>query len=94
MDERIANIRNKLKIAILVVLAVATMFIVSSCGNRQVGIDTNQSFSRAWIKLGNNMVEMHIKAWRDFREGDEIQITAEDGTVYLTHYSNVVLMSK
>ena len=84
MDERIANIRNKLKIAILVVLAVATMFIVSSCGNRQVGIDTNQSFSRAWIKLGNNMVEMHIKAWRDFREGDEIQITAEDGTVYLT----------
>ena len=94
MDEQIVSIANKVKIVILVVLAIVTMFVVSSCGNRQVGIDTNQSFSRAWVKLGNNMVEMHIKAWRDFREGDEIQITAEDGTVYLTHYSNVVLMSK
>ena len=94
MDEQLVDLMNKVKFFILLVLVVGILFIATSCGNRQVGIDTNQSFTRAYIKLGNTVIETTVKAWRDFENGDEIQIVANDGTVYLTHYANVVMMSK
>lgn len=79
---------------ILVSFVFLVLFLLSACGNRQIGPDTNQSFNRAWIKLGDAWYEMTIKAWRDFDNGDEIQIITENGDVYLTHYSNMVLMHK
>ena len=79
---------------IFVILVVLLLAILSSCGNRQVGLDTNQSFNKAWIRLGDAWYEIQIKAWRDFDNGDEIQVVAEDGSIYLTHYSNMVLIYK
>lgn len=47
-------------------------------------IDTNYSYDRAIIQLANgDVVEVDIAKWRDY-EGEQIQITAKDGTVYLT----------
>ena len=82
------------KIVVLVLVLVAAVFILSSCGNRQVGIDTNQSFNKAYINIGTEWITVDVKGWRDFDNGDEIQVVAKDGTVYLTHYCNMVLMNK
>ena len=85
---------NMKKYIVLAVLLVVTTLLLCSCGNRQVGIDTAQSFKRALVKLNDKWEEFSVKAWRDFDKSDCVQFTAEDGTVYLTHYCNVVLISK
>ena len=77
---------------ILVVLVVLLLFILGSCDSRLVETEIHTTFSRAWIKLGNDWVEMAIKAWRIYSYG--IQITSQDGTIYMTDWKNVVLISK
>ena len=84
----------KSKYFILVIILIITLFIFSSCGNRQVGIDTVQTFKRAYIRLGETWTEVSVKGWRDFDNGDEIQIATIDGKVYLTHYCNVILVNE
>jgi len=84
---------NKKIIALIMLLSIAVL-ILSSCGNRQVGFDTAQSFNKAYIKLGDEWKEVTVKFWRDFDNGDEVQIVTTDGTVYLSHYSNMVLVSR
>lgn len=70
---------KKIIIALLVVAMLATM---AGC-NRDM-IDTNYTYDRAIIQLANgDVVEVDIAKWRDY-EGEQIQITAKDGTVYLT----------
>lgn len=63
-------------------------------GNRQV-FDTKYQFSWAIIELGNGeLIEGAVKSWNDYNESDTVQVIMEDGTVILTHYSNVLLCSK
>ena len=63
-------------------------------GNRQV-FDTKYRFNWAIIELGNGEVlEGKVKAWNDYDDSDAVQIVMEDGTVFLTHYSNVLLCSE
>ena len=77
-------------IAFLIVIALA----LASCsiGNRQVGLDTVQSFDRYKIVIGNDIIEGKIKSWRDFDDSDVVQVTDTNGTVYLTHYKNTLLV--
>ena len=82
-----------MKKIILVMMLIIAVVLLSSCGNRQVGIDPNQTFSKAYIRLGDEWKVVSVKAWRDFENGDEIQIITNDGTVYLSHYSNMVLVN-
>ncbi len=83
-----------MKKIILVILLVAILFTATACtvGNRQVGIDTAQSFNRFKIVFGGDVIDGNIKVWRDYDDSDVVQITASDGTVYLTHYMNVLMM--
>ena len=81
------------KIILIVLVLAVGLFVVSACGNRQVGFDTAQSFNKAYVKLGDEWQTVTVKAWRDFDNGDEVQIVASDGTIYLTHYSNMILVS-
>ena len=82
-----------MKKVIAILLMIILLVILSSCGNRQVGIDTNQTFTKAYIKLGNEWKIVSVKAWRDFKDGDEVQIVTDSGEVYLSHYSNIVLVN-
>lgn len=66
---------------LIIVLLCAGM--LSGC-NRTL-IDTTFSYDRAIIKLANDeVVEVDIDSWRDY-DGEQIQIIAEDGTIYLTN---------
>ena len=70
---------------ILAALVIVACFGFVGCSayNKQI-IDLNYSYDRAIIQLANGeVVECKIKKWSDY-EGEQLQITAEDGTVYLT----------
>ena len=82
------------KYILLVVVLLISLIVLSSCGNRQVGIDTNQTFTTALINLGGEWKTVSVKSWRDFDNGDEVQIITSNGEVYLTHYVNVILVNK
>ena len=67
--------------AIVVLCCVG--FVGCSAYNKQI-IDLNYSYNRAIIQLANGeVVECKVDKWSDY-EGEQIQIIAEDGTVYLT----------
>lgn len=57
-------------------------------------VDTTWSFERAIIFLPDGeKVEGKVSKWNDFDGSDMIQVTI-DGKTYLTHSSNVVMISE
>lgn len=67
----------------LLLMALCGTLLLGGCGNRDI-IDTNKTYDRAIIQLANGaIVDVNVKQWRDY-DGEQIQIVAEDGTVYLT----------
>jgi len=56
--------------------------------------DTNWTFTKAKIVIGDEVIEVNVRSWWDFDNDTHLQITAEDGTVYLTDKKNVLLIGK
>lgn len=77
---------------LLTVLLLAVM--LCGCGNYQM-LDTTLSFDKAYIEVTDGQViEIKVKSWRDFEDGDQIQVTATDGKTYLTHSSKCILVDE
>ena len=77
---------KKLMIFLLIICAL----LLSSC-NYDV-LDTTFHFNRAVIKLPDGNVKAgEVESWRDYSDGDQIQVTI-DGTTYLVHSTNIVLI--
>lgn len=82
---------KKFLAVILVIVALFTVVSISGC-NRWV-IDTNYTFDRAILILPNGeIIEGKVQKWTDYEDGDQIQVQI-DGTVYLVHSSNIVLIN-
>lgn len=82
---------KKIVVLFIVILTIGLILCGCQIGNRRIGIDMTQTFKWAIIQLGNGeLIEGPVSSWRDFEEGDEVQITI-NGVTYLTHYSNVIL---
>ena len=61
--------------------------------NRQIW-DLTYSYEYALLSLpGGELVKGKVDSWRDFDDGDQIQVKI-DGVTYLTHFANVVLISE
>ena len=68
-------------IAILLVV----LLIMSLVGCNYNPVDLTYKFDRAIIELANGeVVEVEIDSWKDYDDGEQLQIVAKDGTVYLT----------
>ena len=80
--------KKKIKILFFTTGLICTIAL-TGC-NRQI-LDTNWTFKYADIE---NVGTVEISSWRDYDESDMVQVTAKDGTVYLTHSSNIVLRTK
>lgn len=78
---------------ILLGIVLFGTIILSGCGNKTI-IDTKYTFTKAKIVIGNEILEINVEQWRDYDDSDQIQIIDENGKVYLTHSSNVLLMSE
>lgn len=74
---------------ILLLSVFAIIFLLTSC-NKQI-IDLNYDFHYAII---DGIGKIEITTWNDYAQSDMIQITDKNGTVYLTHSSNVILTNK
>ena len=77
----------------LAVLLLLLMIIsLTGCGNQQL-FDTTFTFDSAIIALPNGeVVEGDIDSWNDY-DGEQLQIVI-DGTTYLTHSENVVMIAE
>lgn len=74
-------------------LLIFISIFISGCGNKQI-IDTTYTFTYAEIKMpSGEVVKGKVDSWRDFEDGDTVQIVI-NGETYLTHISNVVLTTK
>lgn len=66
---------------------------LAGCGNRQM-IDLTYSYKYAIISLPNGeIVEGKVDSWKDFEDGDQLQITVDDVT-YLVHATDAALMTE
>lgn len=81
-----------MKRLITIVLLILMIFTIVSC-NMQV-VDTTYSFERAIIFLPNGeKIEGPVESWGDYENSDMIQVKI-NGKTYLTHSSNVILISE
>ena len=70
-------------------LAISSIVLVG-CGNKKL-LDTTYTFEYAIISLPNGeTVEGEIESWKDY-EGEQLQITFENGETYLVSSFNAVL---
>lgn len=77
----------------LVALLVAIAVALTGCSYNKQMFDTNYSFKYAVVMRADGEQLIEIRSWRDFEDGDQIQFTSVDGITYLTHASNVILLS-
>ena len=74
------------------VLVVGTV-LLSSCGNKQV-LDTIYKYDTAILSLPDgSIVSGEVQSWSDYDDGDQIQVKI-NGTTYLVHSVNIVLIQK
>lgn len=75
----------------MIMLVLVTMV---SCGNKDM-FDTVYTYDYAIIAFPDGTSKkVEIKQWTDYEDGDQIQIKATDGTIYLVHSSNCVLVKE
>jgi hypothetical protein len=77
---------------ILIALIILTLLAFVSC-NAQI-FDTTYHFDRAIIFLPNGeQIEGKVESWANYANSDMTQVKI-DGKTYLTHSSNVILISE
>ena len=56
-------------------------------------MDLNYTFDKAICKIGDETKEIEIKKWTDY-DGEQLQITDEDGNIYLVSSINCTLIKE
>lgn len=66
--------------------------VPSWIGNKDA-FDFNYTFDKAIVWVGEEKMELDIESWKDY-EGEQIQIKAADGKVYLVSSLNTILIGE
>lgn len=77
---------------LLIVLPLCSCSSIYQTGNRITGGVDVQTFHYAYVHLGDKTIEGAVTQWRDYNNSDVVQVMI-DGKYYLTHYTNVILVS-
>ena len=76
-----------------IICALIMLLAMCSGCNKQI-FDVTCSFDSAIIQLPNGtVVEGEVTSWIDYDDGDQIQVVI-DGTTYLAHSSDIVLIKQ
>lgn len=79
---------------VIVLLTLVVIPIMMLTGCNMALVDTTWSFEEAVIFLPDGeKIEGRVTSWTDYDGSDMIQVTIS-GKTYLTHSSNVILISK
>jgi hypothetical protein len=80
-------------LCVIVAGLILITLLVLCTGCNQTIIDLNYKFDRAIIEMpGGEVVEIELKEWGDY-DGEQLQLIAKDGTVYLVSSNNCVLIN-
>lgn len=79
------------KILLIVMLCGMIVTMCASCGNKAI-IDTKWTYNVAYITIGNDTVKVEVASWRDYSDGDQIQVVDKNGYVWLSNSTNIVLV--
>lgn len=72
----------------------ALFLMAALAGCNKSLIDTTYAFDYGYVELPNGtVIEGKVQSWKDFDDGDQIQVTI-DGQTYLTNSTRVVLVTK
>lgn len=78
-------------------LAIASLIGISAlltgCGNYDMW-DTQYTFDYAICKFEGIPERIDITSWRDFEDGEQIQIKSKDGKIYLVSSNYCVLVDE
>lgn len=77
-------------ISAMVVAMLITAFLCTGC-NKQL-IDTTYTFDKAIMYVGGEWITIDVDSWKDYEDGDQIQVKDTDGNTYLVHSTNITLM--
>lgn len=78
---------------IFIIVSMFIMILTMTGCNKQV-VDFTYKYDWAVLGLPNgNVIEGEVDSWRDYGDGDQIQVTI-DGVTYLTHATDVVLIDQ
>ncbi len=81
-----------MKKLLLIIALVFSLLTLYGC-NKDV-FDTVYEYDYALIALPDgSCIKVDVAQWCDY-EGDQLQVTSTDGTVYLVHSSNCVLVNE
>lgn len=76
---------------LIVLFMIVFLFGLFGC-NRQV-FDFQYKFNKAMLRMPDGTCKVvKISKWCDYDGSDQIQIIADDGTVYLGHSCNIFLI--
>lgn len=76
-----------------IILAAVMLVSLAACGNYDA-FDTVYTYDYAIVSFPDGTTQtIELEQWTDY-EGEQIQITAKDGTVYLVNSVNCVLVKK
>lgn len=83
-----------MKKLLCIILCAGCLILALSACNKQI-IDFDYCFNYAYVRLPNGeTVEGRIKSWKDWNDSDMLQVTFYDGSIYYSHSTNIVLVSK
>lgn len=81
-------------IVALILTVILFVWFIPNMTNKQIW-DMTFSFEQAIIRLpDDSVVKGKVASWKDFEDGDQVQIKMDNGHTYLTHISNVCLISE
>lgn len=80
-------------------LIIAATILLAACADSEGALaynktffDLQYSFDTAIIDLHSEVITVKVKSWTDYEDGEQLQIIADDGTVYLTSSYNCTLI--
>ena len=80
-------------LACILILALLALSLCSCDGFNYDVVDTQFKFDKAIVVLPNGeRMEIALKSWRDYENGEQLQLTSTDGTVYLVSSYNCILI--
>lgn len=82
-----------MKKAIVIIMTVLLLAALAGCSFKGYDwLDTEYHFDRAILRMPDGSIkEIEIAKWSD-AEGEQLTLTAKDGTRYLVHSANCILI--
>ena len=77
----------------IALLSSFLMLGIAGCNWQLIDLTYNFTYARIYTPDGQILVEGEVTSWRDYSEGDQIQVVINEVT-YLTHASLVILSTE